>query len=245
MIGWDCRLSTLCHRSGFVCQEWVLETFPGAGYVWSEDGVIWLWHPLVNLYIWLTISSCYGSIPLALGLIGRDGGFRSLCYGWRFGSQQRVQKLFPGPGYLWSEVWEVWLWYPLVNFYIWYSISSCHSSIPLVLGLRGRDGGLSTLCHSWGFACHQRVLKTFSGPGYLFSEEGVVWLWHPLVNFGCYSCLSSELQSCNGMDNCMLLVKCTTRKCKILHLIFHIFSDNQWQKLWVKLLFQLFFDWEL
>ena len=24
---------------------------------------------LVNLYIWLTISSCYGSIPLTLGLI--------------------------------------------------------------------------------------------------------------------------------------------------------------------------------
>ena len=25
----------------------------------------------------------------------------------------------------------------------------------------GRDGGLNTLCHSYGFACQQRVLKTF------------------------------------------------------------------------------------
>ena len=34
------------------------------------------------------------------------------------------------------------------------------------------DGGLSTLCHSCGFACQQRVLKTFPGPGYLRSEDG-------------------------------------------------------------------------
>ena len=30
------------------------------------------------MYIWLTISSYYGSIPLALGLIGRDGGLSTL-----------------------------------------------------------------------------------------------------------------------------------------------------------------------
>ena len=27
------------------------------------------------MYIWLTISSCYSSIPLTLGLIERDGGY--------------------------------------------------------------------------------------------------------------------------------------------------------------------------
>ena len=27
-----------------------------------------------------------------------------------------------------------------------------------------------------GFACQQRVLKTFPGPGYLYSEDGLVWL---------------------------------------------------------------------
>ena len=40
------------------------------------------------------------------------------------------------------------------------------------------------LCHSCGFACQQRVLKMFSGPGYLRSEEGVVWLWYLLISFG-------------------------------------------------------------
>ena len=35
--------------------------------------------------------------------------------------------------------------------------------------------------HIW-FACQQRVLKTFPSPGYLRSEDGVVWLWHSLVN---------------------------------------------------------------
>ena len=32
------------------------------------------------------------------------------------------------------------------------------------------------LRHSCGFACQQRVLKMFPGPGYLYSEDGVDWL---------------------------------------------------------------------
>ena len=44
----------------------------------------------------------------------------------------------------------------------------------LSLGLIGRDSGLSTFCHSCGFACHHRVLKTVPGPGYRHSEDGVV-----------------------------------------------------------------------
>ena len=51
--------------------------------------------------------------------------------------------------------------YFLVNLYIWLTISSCYDSIPLTLGLIGRDGGLSTLCHTCGLACQQRMLKTF------------------------------------------------------------------------------------
>ena len=66
--------------------------------------------------------------------------------------------------------------------YIWLTISSCCGSIPLTLGSIGRDGGLSTLCHSCRFACKQRMLKTFPGPGYIRSEDGLVWLWHLLVN---------------------------------------------------------------
>ena len=85
-----------------------------------------------------------------------------------------------------SEDGVVWLWHPLINLYIWLAISSCYSSIPLALVLIGRDVGLSTLCLSCGFACQQRVLKTFPSPGYLHSKDGVVWLWHPLVNFYIY-----------------------------------------------------------
>ena len=44
------------------------------------------------------------------------------------------------------------------------------------------------LCHSCGFACQQRVLKLFPSPGYLCSEDGVVWLWHWLVYIYTYSC---------------------------------------------------------
>ena len=50
---------------------------------------------------------------------------------------------------------------------------SC-GSIPLTLGLIGTDGGLRTLCHGCGFACEQRVMKTFLGSGYLRSEDEVV-----------------------------------------------------------------------
>ena len=50
-----------------------------------------------------------------------------------------------------------------------------------------REGcGLSTLCHSCRFACQKRVLKTFSAPGNLRSEDEVVWLWHLLVNLYIY-----------------------------------------------------------
>ena len=57
---------------------------------------------------------------------------------------------------------------------MWLDISSCYGSIPLALGLRGRDGGSSTLCVSCGFACQERVLNRSPGSGYLHSEGGVV-----------------------------------------------------------------------
>ena len=68
----------------------------------------------------------------------------------------------------------IYIWHLLVNLYIWLTISSCYGSIPLALGVIGRDGGLSTLCHSCGSAYHQRVLKTFPDPRCLRSEDGVV-----------------------------------------------------------------------
>ena len=45
---------------------------------------------------------------------------------------------------------------------------------PFDLRVDREGGGLSTLCHNCGFACRQWVLKTFPGPCYLLSEDGVV-----------------------------------------------------------------------
>ena len=90
---------------------------------------IWLLHVLVYLYIWLTISSCYGSIPLALGLIGRDGGLSTLWHSCGFACKQRVLKIFPGSGSLHSDDGVVWLWHPVVNFYVWLTILSCSQSL--------------------------------------------------------------------------------------------------------------------
>ena len=159
--------------------------FPNPGYLYSYDGVVWLWHLLVKLHIWLTIPSCYSTIPFTL--IGRGGGLSTLCYSCGFACQPKVLKTFLCSGYLCSEDGLVWLSYFLVNLYIWLTISFCHGSIHLALGLIGRDGGLSTLCHSCGFTCQQMVLKTFPGPGYLHSKDGVVWLWHLLVNLYIYT----------------------------------------------------------
>ena len=103
----------------FACQQRVLKTSPGHDCLHSEDGVVWLWHSLVNLYIWLTISFCYDSIPLTLGLIERDDGLSTLCHSCGFAFQQRVLKTFPGPGCLRSEDGLVWLWHSLVNLYIY------------------------------------------------------------------------------------------------------------------------------
>ena len=54
MWGWrDDDWNTLCHSCGFVCQQRVLKTFPDPGYLRSEDGVVYLWHLLVSLYIYI------------------------------------------------------------------------------------------------------------------------------------------------------------------------------------------------
>ena len=149
----DGGLSTLCHSCGLTRQQRVLKTCPGPGDLHSADGVVWLWHPLVNSYIWLIISSCYGSISLAWGLKVRDGGLSPLCHSCGLICQQNVQKTFPSPGYLHSQDGLVWLWHPLVNLYIRLTISSSYGSIRLPLGLILRYDGLSALCHSCGLAC--------------------------------------------------------------------------------------------
>ena len=149
----DGVLNTLCHGCGLAFQQRVLKRFPGSGSLHSEDRVVSLLHPLANLYVWLTISSCYCSIPLALGMIVRNDGLSTLCHSCGFACQQRLLKTLASPGFLHSGDGVVWLWHPPVNFYIWLTISSCYGSIPLVFGLIVGDGVLSTLCHSCGFPC--------------------------------------------------------------------------------------------
>ena len=173
----------------------MLKTFPGSGYLHSENGVVWLWHPLKYLYVRPTISSCYGSIPLALGLLVRDIDLSTLCHNCQFACQRRVLKTFPFTFSLHYEDGVVWLWHPLVYFYIRLTILSCSGSISLALGLIGSDGGLNNLCHSRGFACKQRVLKTFPGSGSLHSDDGVVWIWHTLVNLYVWLTISSSYDS--------------------------------------------------
>ena len=45
---------------------------------------------MVQMYVY--ISSCYGSIPLTSGLIGKDTGLSTQCHRCRFAYKQRVLK---------------------------------------------------------------------------------------------------------------------------------------------------------
>ena len=53
-------------------------------------------------------------------------------------------------------------------------ILSCYGSIPLTLVLTATGGWFEYSVHSCRFDYQQRVLKTFPGPGYLYSEDGLV-----------------------------------------------------------------------
>ena len=166
MIWRDGDFSTLFHSCGFAWEKRVPTTFPGPGYLHSQERVVWLWHSLVNYYIWLTILSWYGSIPLALELIGSDGGFRTLCHSYDFACQKKVLKTFSGLGYLHSEDGVVWPWHSFLCLYIWFT----------------RDGGFSTLCHSWGLACQERMLKTFTALAISPPRMKVIWQWYSLLS---------------------------------------------------------------
>ena len=69
------------------------------------------------------------------------------------------------------------------------------------------------------------------------------WLfYHFKQRFWCYSWLNNghPFQNSDVMDNFIHSIWCKRSNCKILRLIFHIFSDNLWQKSWEKLLFEYF-----
>ena len=110
----------MCHSCGFACQQRVLKTFHGPGYLHSEDGVVWLWHLLVDLciymahhFILLWLNSCNLSVDRGGMMIW------ALCHSCRFACQKRVLKTFPGHGYLRSEDGVAWLCHLLVNLYMY------------------------------------------------------------------------------------------------------------------------------
>ena len=182
LMGRDTGLSTLCHSCRFACQQKVkINVSLPWRFALRGWGSLTMAFTDKFLYMGLTILSCYGSILPALGLIGRNGDLSTLYHSCGFACQQRVQKTFSGPGYLHSDDGVVWLWHSLINFYICGPPFHVPTA-PLTLGLIGKDGGLSTLCHSCRFACQRKVLKTFPSPGYLLSGDGVVWLWYSLLN---------------------------------------------------------------
>ena len=111
-------------------------------------------------------------------------GSSTLCHSYGFACQQGVLKTCPGPDYLSSEDGIFWLWHFLVNLPVYSSTFYLMGQCQFLM--IGRDGGLSTPCHSYAFTCQQRVLKMFSCPGSLRSEDGIAWLWHAFL--GKFTC---------------------------------------------------------
>ena len=89
------------------------KTFPGPGYLCSEDEIVWLWHSLVNLDIYS--SPLYLAMAQSQYLVvnGRDGGLSNLYQSCRFACQQKMLKTFPGylqskDGIVWSDYGVSW-----------------------------------------------------------------------------------------------------------------------------------------
>ena len=107
-IGRDSGRSTLSHSCEFACQQRVLKIFPGHDYLRSEDGVVWLWHFLVNLHIYDSPFYFATSQSQCLMAIGRDSGSNIMCHSRGFA-------LLPGRGYLCYKDRVVWLRHFMIN----------------------------------------------------------------------------------------------------------------------------------
>ena len=179
-------LSTLCRSCRFDYRQRVLKTFTGPCYLRSKAGVLWLWHLLVQLYIQLTISSCYGSICFTLVLIGRDFGLWTMCHSCGFDYQQRMLKTIPGSGYLGSEDGVVWLCHLLVDLYIiWTDIKKImHNTYVIEFGEQVFIYNEKTFCTS-----HTSCAQVFELPKSHFGnkQEGTLFSWLHM----CYAHIAS------------------------------------------------------
>ena len=68
----------LCHGYRFACQQGVLKTFPGPRYPRSKMGLLTMALPSKFACTYLTILSCYDSIPVPYGKY-QETVVRALC----------------------------------------------------------------------------------------------------------------------------------------------------------------------
>ena len=120
------------------------------------------------------LATAQSQCIVEIGRNGRNGRLSTLSRSCRFVCWQKVLKTFPSPACLLSEDGIVRQWNFLLNLHIYSSPFYLATAQSQCLMEIERDGSLSTKCHSCVFACQQKMLKTFPGPGYLRSENGVV-----------------------------------------------------------------------
>ena len=104
MIGRISGLSTLRHSYRLACQQRVLKMFPGSDYLHYKDGIVSLSPFLVTVDIYSSpfyLATAQSQCPM---MIGRNSGLSTLCHNCRFACQQKVLKMFPGPGF--TQIWD-------------------------------------------------------------------------------------------------------------------------------------------
>ena len=96
-------LSILCRSCEFDYQQRVLKSFTGPGYLCFMRGPMTMAFTAKSVCVKRTFSSCYSSIPWILFLIERDECLTGLCHCCGLDHQQKLQKIFPGPDFLFSK----------------------------------------------------------------------------------------------------------------------------------------------
>lgn len=77
----------------FACQQRVLKTCLGTGYLRSEDEAVWVWHVLVNLLICGFLFDSATAQSQCFMAIARDNGLSTLYHGCWFVCEPMVSTL--------------------------------------------------------------------------------------------------------------------------------------------------------
>ena len=78
--------------------------FPGSDYLHYKDGIVSLSPFLVTVEIYSSPFYLATAQSQSLMMIGRNSGLSTLCHNCRFACQQKVLKMFPGPGF--TQIWD-------------------------------------------------------------------------------------------------------------------------------------------